>query len=55
VVQGRFQIGADAALPLGEKWKASAAVYYSHFTNTYNVEGAVDQSVELMAGIAYSL
>jgi len=55
VVQGRFRVGVDAALPLSERWKASSAIYYSYFTNTNNVQGAVDRSVELMAGIAYSL
>jgi hypothetical protein len=55
IVQGRLQIGVDAGLPIGEHWKAQAAVYYTHRVNADNVSGQDDQSVELMAGVSLSL
>lgn len=55
IVEGRFRIGACAAYPFADHWKASAAVYYTTRVNADNVSGANDQSVELMAGLGFSL
>jgi hypothetical protein len=60
IVEGRFRVGADFAIPLWTIWKAKAAVYYTHRVNAadatgVNVQGAVDQGVELMVGLGLSL
>ena len=55
IVEGRFRIGADCSMPIGARWKASAAAYYTHYVNSYNVAGAADQSFELMAGLGFAL
>ena len=55
IVEGRLRVGANFSLPFGERWKASAAAYYTSRVNAQNHLGTADQSVELMGGIGLSL
>jgi hypothetical protein len=51
IVEGRFRIGAQGSLPIGEHWSLASAFYYTHRTNADNAQGVSDQSVELLAGV----
>ena len=55
IVERRLRMGVKGSYVYSRHWSADAAVFYIHRSNADNIQGEVDQSVELMAGLRFSL